>query len=259
MATLDPFGTVRPMLRALEAREVSAAELLGAHVARIERHDKALNAVVVRDFERARAEAEAADRARASGARGALLGVPITLKESMNVAGLATTVGGPAWASFVSKDDAPVRTRTKAAGAVLMGKTNVPPVLADWQATNPIYGRTVNPWDATRTPGGSSGGGAAAVAAGLTPLDYGSDIGGSIRVPAVFCGIYGHKPSETALARCGQMPVPPLPNPAVVMAVQGPLARSAEDLELALDVAAGPEAGEDTAWRLALPAARHAR
>ncbi len=256
---IDAFGTVRGMLAALDARRVSAVELLVGHLARIERYDKALNAIVVRDFERARADAAAADAARAGGARHPLLGLPMTLKESMNVSGLPTTVGVTAWAAFVSQHDAPVRERTKAAGAVLMGKTNVPPVLADWQATNPIYGRTVNPWDATRTPGGSSGGGAAAVAAGLTPLDYGSDIGGSIRVPAVFCGIYGHKPSETAVPRSGQMPVPPLPNPASVMAVQGPLARSAEDLELALDVVAGPEIGEDAAWRLTLPPARGAR
>src|SRR2546425_656143 len=135
---------------------------------------------------------------------------------------------------------APVTARVKAAGAVIMGKTNVPPMVSDWQSNNPVYGRTNNPWDLGRTPGGSTGGGAAALAAGLTPLEFGSDIGGSIRVPAAFCGVYGHRPSETAMPRSGQFPMPPMPNAAVVMGVQGPLARSADDLELALDVAAGP-------------------
>jgi len=152
-----------------------------------------------------------------------------------------------------------VAARAKAAGGVVMAKTNVPPMLADWQAANPVYGRTNNPWDLGRSPGGSTGGGSAALAAGLTPLEYGSDIGGSIRVPAAFCGVYGHRPSETALPRSGQFPIPPLPNIGVVMGVQGPLARSAEDLDLALDVAAGPEAGEDVAWSLAFPPARHDR
>src|SRR5438552_4824807 len=223
------------------------------------RHDGTLNAIVTRDFERARRQAEAADTARARGEEGPLLGLPMTLKESINVTGLRTTVGVPEWSRFVSDHDAPATTRVRKAGAVVVGKTNVPPVLADWQADNPIFGRTVNPWDPARTPGGSTGGGAAALAAGLTPLEVGSDIGGSIRVPAAFCGVYGHKPSETALPRSGQFPYPPMPNAAVAMGVQGPLARSAEDLELALDVLAGPEVGEDVAWRLALPPARGKR
>ncbi len=137
-----------------------------------------------------------------------------------------------------------------------MGKTNIPPYVSDWQANNPIYGRTNNLWDLERNPGGSTGGGAAALAAGLTPLEFGSDLGGSIRVPAAFCGVYGHKPSETALARSGHFPGSLLPNPAVVMGVQGPLGRTAEDLELGLKVAAGPEVGEDVAWKLKLPPAR---
>jgi amidase len=129
-------------------------------------------------------------------------------------------------------------------------------MLADWQSANAIYGRTSNPWDLGCTPGGSSGGSAAAVAAGLSALEVGSDIGGSIRVPAAFCGVYGHRPSETLLPRSGQFPWPPMPNVGLVMAVQGPIARSAEDLDLALSVLAGPEVGEDVAWRVELPAAR---
>src|SRR5437016_3134994 len=224
-AKLDPFTTAGDMLRALAGRQVSAVELLELHVVRIARHDGTLNAIVTRDFERARRQAEAADTARARGEEGPLLGLPMTLKESINVTGLRTTVGVPEWSRFVSDHDAPATTRVRKAGAVVVGKTNVPPALA----------------------------------AGLTPLEVGSDIGGSIRVPAAFCGVYGHKPSETALPRSGQFPYPPMPNAAVAMGVQGPLARSAEDLELALDVLAGPDTGEDTAWRLELPAARHTR
>jgi len=243
-AKLDPFTTAGGMLRALAGRQVSAVELLELHVVRIARHDGTLNAIVTRDFERARRQAEAADTARARGEEGPLLGLPMTLKESINVTGLRTTVGVPEWSRFVSDHDAPATTRVRKAGAVVVGKTNVPPVLADWQADNPIFGRTVNPWDPARTPGGSTGGGAAALAAGLTPLEVGSDIGGSIRVPAAFCGVYGHKPSETALPRSGQFPYPPMPNAAVAMGVQGPLARSAEDLELALESSPAPTRGK---------------
>jgi amidase len=257
--TVDPFATATEMLGALRARQVSAVELLALHRRRIERYNPTLNAIVEADFERARGVAEAADTRRARGEEAPLLGLPMTLKESINVRGLRTTAGMPEWAEFRAEHEAPVTTRVKAAGAAVMAKTNVPQMLADWQSANPVYGRTSNPWDLSRTPGGSTGGGAAALAAGLTPLEFGSDIGGSIRVPAAFCGVYGHRPSETAMPRSGQFPVPPLPNAGAVMGVQGPLARSAEDLELALEVAAGAEVGEDVGWRLALPPARHAR
>jgi amidase len=259
MADVDAFSSATALLSALRTGSIGAAELTDLYIRRIERHDGRLNAVVVRDFERARAQAKAADQARARGDNPSLLGLPITLKESINVTGLGTTCGVPDWKGYVSPHDAPAAARTRAAGAVLLGKTNVPPMLADWQSDNPIFGRTNNPWDVGRTPGGSSGGSAAALAAGLTALEVGSDIGGSIRVPAVFCGIYGHRPSETLLPRSGQFPIPPLPNPAVVMGVQGPLARSAEDLELALSVLAGPDVGEDVAWRVSLPPARRDR
>ncbi len=146
-----------------------------------------------------------------------------------------------------------------AAGSCLLGKTNIPVALGDWQADSPVYGRGNNPWDLDRTPGGSTGGGAAALAAGFTPLEIGSDIGGSIRVPAAYCGVYGHRPSETAVPRTGSFPLADRPNPAIVMGVQGPLARSATDLELLFDVVAGPDSLEATAWRLDLPAARHDR
>ena len=256
---IDAFAAATDMLTALRSRSISAVELLALHRQRIERHNGRLNAIVEPDFERAGREAETADARRARGEDAPLLGLPMTLKESINVRGLRTTVGMPAWAEFRSEHDAPVAARVKAAGAVVMAKTNVPQMLADWQSSNPVHGRTNNPWDVTRTPGGSTGGGAAAIAAGLTPLEYGSDIGGSIRVPATFCGVYGHRPSETAMPRSGQFPMPPMPNVGVVMAVQGPLARSADDLELAIDVAGSAEAGEDVAWKLQIPPARRER
>ena len=256
---IDAFATALELLAALAARRVSAVELLDLYRGRIARYNQVLNAVVEPDFDRARRDAEAADARRARGEDAPLLGLPMTLKESINVRGLRTTAGMEMWRDFRAEHDAPVTTRLKAAGAAVMAKTNVPQMLADWQSANPVYGRTSNPWDLSRTPGGSTGGGAAALAAGLTPLEFGSDIGGSIRVPAAFCGVYGHRPSETAMPRSGQFPLPPMPNAAVVMGVQGPLARSAEDLELALDVAAGPEVGEDVAWRLAIPPARRER
>ena len=259
MTDIDPFATATELLAALRGGRVTSSELTDLYIRRIERHDARLNAVVVRDFERARHQARAADRAAARGEPGALLGLPMTIKESFNVTGLPTTCGVPEWRAFVSQHDAPAVARTREAGAVLLGKTNVPPMLADWQSANPIHGRANNPWDLGRTPGGSSGGSAAAIAAGLCALEVGSDIGGSIRVPAVFCGVYGHRPSETLLPKSGQFPLPPLPNAVGVMAVQGPIARSAEDLELALSVLAGPDVGEDVAWRVALPPARHDR
>jgi amidase len=259
MNILDGFTPATEMLRALRERQVSAVELLDIHLRRIGRYNPRLNAIISPDYEQARQLAETADAARGRGEDRPLLGLPLTLKDSINVQGLRTTVGMPDWAEARVDFDDPLTSRLRAAGAVIMGKTNVPALIWDWQAHNPIFGQTNNPWDLERTPGGSSGGGAAALAAGLTPLEFGSDISGSIRVPAAFCGIYGHKPSETALPRSGQFPFPPLPNAALAMGVVGPLARSADDLELAFAVAAGPEVGEDVAWRLAMPPARHTR
>ena len=258
-SSIDGFSTASQMLQALRQRQLSAVELLALHQRRIERYNRRLNAIVIECFEYAREAAEAADAARARGADAPLLGLPITLKESINVRGLLTTAGLPAFAQTQANFDAAATQRLQTAGAVLMGKTNVPPMLADWQTDNEVFGRTNNPWDLARTPGGSTGGGAAALAAGLTPLEVGSDIGGSIRVPAAFCGLYGQRPSDSALPRSGQLPFPPVPNPLGIMGVQGPLARSAADLDLALAVLAGPEGGEEVAWRLAFPPPRHER
>jgi amidase len=256
------FQTATALVAALQGRQVSATGLLEQAIARIEAHDGAINAVVVRDFDRARAAAAAADAALARGDRRPLLGVPMTVKEAINVAGLPTTWGIPGTERIPVTEDAVVVQRLKAAGAVVLGKTNVPTRLADWQTANPIYGVTRNPWDRARAPGGSSGGSAAALAAGFVPLELGTDLGGSLRVPAHCCGVYAHKPTHGLVPMRGVAPpgVPALPVARDVdFAVVGPMARSAQDLSLALDVLAGPDAVAATAYRLALPPPRHER
>lgn len=260
--SIDPFASATVMLRALRDREISAGELLELHLERIERYNAALNAVVIRDDERAREAARAADDALERGEGGPLLGLPFTAKDCIEVAGMRSTGGDPALArdEYVAEEDARVVARLRGAGGIVMAKTNMPPYNAEFQTVNPVYGRTNNPWALARTPGGSTGGGAAAVAAGLSPLEWGTDLTGSVRIPPAFCGIYGHKPSETALPRTGMTPSPGrdhLPNPTDRLSVFGVLARSAEDLELALEIASGPDVGEDAAWRLDLPPARH--
>lgn len=245
------------IVEALAARKVGALELTDAAIARIEDRDRAINAVVVRDFDRAREQAKAADAALARGERRALLGLPMTVKESHNVAGLPTCWGSPAFNGWTAENDSLAVARLKDAGAVILGKTNIPPFLADWQSNNPVYGRTCNPWDLDRSPGGSSGGSAAALAAGMSPLELGSDIGGSIRVPAAFCGVFGHKPTWGLVSTRGHSPPGFDPGP-TTLAVVGPLARSAADLQLALDVVAGPEPDEAKGYRLDLPPPRQA-
>jgi amidase len=242
----------------LAARRVSALELADAAIARIEARDGPINAVVVRDFDRARTAAREADAALARGEGGPLLGLPMTVKESHNVAGLPTTWGFEHARGWIAPEDSLAVARLKAAGAVILGKTNVPVGLADLQTVNPIYGRTNNPWDLARTPGGSSGGAAAALAAGMVPLEFGSDIGGSIRTPSAFCGIYGHKPSFDLVPQRGHAP-PGLDGDGVPLGVIGPLARTAADLDLALGVLAGPGPMEAVGYRLALPDPRHAQ
>ena len=247
------------LVRALAQREVGALELCNAAIERIEQRDAAINAVVVRDFERARVQARAADVALAAGERRPLLGLPMTVKESFNVAGLPTTWGFERARDLRPPEDAVAVARLKAAGAVILGKTNVPVALGDWQSVNPIYGRTSHPLDPSRTPGGSSGGAAAALAAGMVALELGSDIGGSIRVPAHFCGVFGHKPSHGLLPTRGH-DFPGVPGAAPdTLSVIGPLARSARDLDLAIGVLAGPDVDLAAAYRLELPPPRRER
>jgi len=253
------YRTTAELAGLLAARKVSAVELFDRAVARIEARDGKVNAVVVRDFDRAREAATTADAALARGDRKPLLGVPMTVKESFNVAGLPTTWGFPTAKDFRAGEDALSVARLKTAGAIILGKTNVPISLADWQSYNDIYGTTNNPWDLGRTPGGSSGGSSASLAAGYVPLELGSDIGGSLRVPAHYCGIYAHKPTLGLAPSRGQAPpnVPPLPFDND-LAVIGPMARSAADLTLGLDVIAGPDEHTNAiGYRLALPPSRH--
>ena len=260
MATSDwSFKTAVQLSSALAARTVSAIELAQDAISRIERHDGKINAICVRDFERGLAAARAADAALARGETRPLLGIPLTVKESFNVAGLPTTWGFPAQKDFIAAEDALPVTRVKDAGGVILGKTNVPLGLGDWQSYNDIYGTTNNPYDLGRTPGGSSGGSAAALAAGYGALSLGSDIGGSLRVPAFHCGVYAHKPTFGLAPSRGHTPppFPPLPLERD-LAVIGPMARCAADLALLLDVMAVPdplEAGK--AFSLALPPPRH--
>ncbi|HEX5378308.1 MAG TPA: amidase family protein [Phenylobacterium sp.] len=246
------------LAKAVVAGQVSALELTDAAIGRIEALDGPINAVVVRDFDRARAAAKAADAALARGERLPLLGVPMTVKESHNVGGLPTTWGSEAFNGWIAPQDSVGVSRLKAAGAVILGKTNVPPFLSDWQAANPVYGRTRNPYDLSRSPGGSSGGAAAALASGMVPLEFGSDIGGSIRIPAAFCGVYGHKASFGLIPQRGHAP-PGVDGAGTELAVVGPMARTAADISLAMDVLAGPADEEAIAYRLDLPVARHAR
>jgi amidase len=254
--------TTKALAAALRSRKISALETLDQLIARIEAKDCNLNAVVVRDFDRARTAAAEADTALARGEPGALLGVPMTVKEAFNVAGLPTTWGVRGTEGMLARGDAVAVGRLKAAGAIILGKTNVSANLGDWQSDNPVYGLTRNPWDLARTPGGSSGGAAAALAAGFVPLELGSDLGGSLRVPAHCCGIFAHKPTHGLVPTRGHAPpgAPELSiNVDADLAVVGPMARCASDLTLALDVLAGPDDAQALGYKLALPAARHAR
>jgi amidase len=255
------FHTAEELVAALRAGAVTSVELTDEAIARIERDDEVVNAICVPDFDRARAAARDADQARARGADRPLLGVPVTVKESYDVAGLPTTWGMPQHRDHVPAEDAVQVSRLRAAGAVVLGKTNVPSGLQDIQSFNEIHGTTTNPWDHDRTSGGSSGGSAAALASGFGALSIGSDLAGSLRTPAHFCGIHAHKPTVGLAATRGMVapPGPALPVD-LDLAVVGPMARTARDLTLLLDVMAGPDpltCGK--AYDVTLPPARHER
>ncbi|WP_433527025.1 amidase [Nocardia pseudovaccinii] len=255
------FRSAEELAAALRAGEVTSVELTDEAIARIERDDKVINAICVPDFDRARAAARSADEARARGEDRPLLGIPVTVKESYNMAGLPTTWGIPQQRNYVPAEDAVQVSRLKAAGAVVLGKTNVPLMLRDIQSFNEIYGTTNNPWDHGRTSGGSSGGSAAALASGFGALSIGSDLAGSLRTPAHFCGVYAHKPT-LGLAPTRGMVAPPAPALPLDLdlAVVGPMARTARDLTLLLDVMAGPDPlTHGVAYDVALPPARHER
>ncbi|MXO95925.1 amidase [Erythrobacter aquimaris] len=228
----DKPGAIETAAR-IAAGEISPLEAVDAAIARIEHLDTHINAVVVCDFERARDAAKAMDKSAPSDAT-PLFGVPMTIKESFDIAGLPTTWGHEAHRDNIATADSAVVRKLKAAGAIFLGKTNVPPDLADWQSNNPVYGRTNNPHDHERSPGGSSGGSAAAVASGMVPCEFGTDIGGSVRVPAHFCGVWGHKSSWGLVSKEGH------DHPLMagrgahdgVLSIAGPLARNGADLSL---------------------------
>ena len=249
------FASATALAGMLDRKEISARELIDLYLGRIEAHDPTLNAIVWMDADAARAEADASDARRASGTlKGPLDGIPVSVKESFDVTGSPTTWGVVEFKDNIASSDSNVVARYRAAGANVFAKTNVPFMLSDWQSFNAIYGTTNNPWDLSRSPGGSSGGTAVALAAGMTGLDAGSDIGASIRNPAHYCGICGHKPTMDIISGRGQA----LPGDATGtdIAVVGPMARSAEDLKLALGILAGSDSAMARGWTLTLPGPR---
>src|SRR5712691_8184752 len=241
------FSSTTQLAAAIRAGHVSATEVLEAHLAQIATHNPALNAIITMDAGQARKRAHEADESLARGeVWGPLHGVPFTLKDAHATAGMRTTTGFPPLADYVPHEDSTVTARLKAAGGILLGKTNVAVMLADpAQSNNPIFGRTNNPWNIERTPGGSSGGAAAALAAGMTPFEIGTDLTGSIRIPAHFCGVFGLKPTERRVPLTGLIPGLPGPRPVRIMSCIGPMARTVEDLVLLYAIIAGPD-GRDT-------------
>lgn len=254
---IDATSPLVALTAALENRSVSARELLDHHLDRIEQLDGPINSVVTLEPERARAEAAAIDEARAVGRPvGPLAGVPVTIKDAIATAGIRSTGGAVELGDHVPVVDATVVAGVRDAGAVVFAKTNVPRWSGDYQTYNEMFGTTNNPWDLERTPGGSSGGPAAAVAMGFTGFEIGTDIGGSIRVPSSFCGVYGHKPSFGIIPTHGYLDNPTSHRNVADINVFGPIARSVDDLELLLGILAGPSADDSAAWRLDLPAPR---
>lgn len=253
------YQSATELASALTNKQISSVELVESSIARIESLDNKINAVVVRDFDRARKAAIAANKDIARGKRLPLLGLPMTVKESFNVAGLPTSWGNPLFKNWQPDSSALIIERLQKAGAIIIGKTNVSFMLSDWQSYNEVYGTSNNPWNLKLTPGGSSGGSAAALAAGFVPLELGSDLAGSLRAPAHFCGVCSHKPSYDVVPMYGAGPptVPPSPT-RIDLVVSGPMARTSVDLDLALGVIAGTDAHWDgKGFKFAFPVARH--
>ena len=246
------FESAVSLARRIRAKEISSVELLKHYFERVDQFNGQLNAVIWEIRDEAMADAEKADAAIAAGEDlGPLHGVPMTIKESYDVKGTPSTWGAPYLKDNIASHDALSVERLRAAGAVIFGKTNVPLMLSDFQSYNEIYGTTNNPYDTTKIPGGSSGGSAATLAAGMTGIDSGSDIGGSIRNPAHFCGVFGHKPTWNMLPPRGHA-TPGILSPSD-LSVIGPLGRGAEDVEIATRVMAGPNEIESYGLKLELP------
>ena len=254
------FLTVRELVRLLRDKQISALELLELQLDRVQEVNPKINAIVAFDEERARKDARRADEATARGkSLGPLHGLPMTVKDVFETVGMPTTCGIPGLRNHMAARDAAVVTRLREHGAVIFGKSNVPEGAGDHQSYNSIYGITRNPWNLDRSAGGSSGGAAAAVATSMTSLEIGTDVGGSIRCPAHFCGVYGHKPSHGIVSLQGHIPPEPGALRDVEMSVAGPITRSAYDLELALDVIAAPNDLESKGKVWKLPNARRDR
>ena len=237
------FASAHELATAIRERRASVVEVIDAHFAQIARHNQILNAIVTLNEEQARKRAREADAALAKGeVWGPLHGVPVTIKDSFATAGIRTTSGFPPLAHYVPSEDATVVARLKTAGAIILGKTNLPPLVQGFQSHNPVFGRTNNPWDLTKTSGGSTAG-AAALASGMTALEIGSDYGGSVRIPAHYCGLFSIKPTECRVPLTGHIPeLPGEPRSVRHVATPGPLARSVKDLKIALQIIAGPDA-----------------
>jgi amidase len=253
--TADPtLWSATEQARAIRERRLGSEELLERFLDRIDHVDPLVHAVCTLDVHRARLRAQAADEATMRGESwGPLHGLPITIKDAIATEGLRTTAGATVLRDHVPNADAPAVAALKAAGAIVFGKTNLPEWSGDWQSTNEMFGTTNNPWALDRTPGGSSGGAAAAVACGMTSFELGTDIGGSVRVPSAFCGVFGHKPSFGIIPTLGYLDEPNGGATESDVNTFGPIARSADDLRMLLDVLAGPTPDRAVAWRLDLP------
>lgn len=238
------FKPAVELAQMIRDRQISATEILNAHLEQIAKLNSKLNAICTLDEENARIRAKLADEALARGENwGALHGVPVTIKDIFETAGVRTTAGYIPLKDYVPQQDATVVARLKAAGAIILGKTNMAELAGDYQSTNSLFPRVNNPWNVEYTPGGSSGGSAAAIAAGLSPLDLGNDIAGSVRQPAHFCGVYGLKPTDRRLSTAGMIPeVPKMPYCLRQMMTVGCFARSLEDIRLCFSLIAGADA-----------------
>lgn len=246
------------LLHEMERGNLNSRDLLEAYIERFDKLNPNINAIVATDFDYARARAFEADEARKKGQRwGPLHGLPMTIKDTFEVTGMPCTAGSRSLKDHQPKQDALAVKALKDAGAIIFGKTNVPVFASDIQSYNKVYGTTHNPWHSKRTPGGSSGGAAAALAAGLTPLELGSDLAGSIRTPSHFCGVYGHKVTHGIVPMRGHIPGPVGTLAEGDLAVAGPMARTAADLQLLLDVIAGPSPQRSPGWQLKLPKPKH--
>ena len=250
------FESLAGLQQALGQGDVTSRGLVEYFRNRLEKVNPQLNAVVATAFDDALRQADTADQERAAGnVRGPLHGIPMTIKDTFEVVGMPCTAGSRSLANHMPKQNAFTVQRLIDAGAIIFGKTNIPLFAGDIQSFNKVYGVTNNPWDTSRTPGGSSGGAAAALAAGLTPIELGSDLAGSIRTPAHFCGIYGHKPTHGIVSGRGHIPGPPGMLLEPDLATPGPMARSAADLDTMLEVLAAPGPLMGDCWSLTLPEA----